>query len=601
MKQRFLAFLFLLPMLVFTSCGRAKDVENIDDTDTPVTVEQPDPERSPAITPEASSAPEPTRTPEPTKTPTLMPSPAATQAPSPETGESSHKPPFKDTAVISEDGKTITVHNAGELLYHMASDKRFLLMPGDYNVYDTGFVEPYKPVLNNLQNVVIEGVGDQQIEFLTSYTDYDVLYLENCRNITLKNLYLGHSPKVEYECAGSVLFLIKCQGLVIENCTIFGCGEYGILAHGISNMLIRDSSFLDCKVNLAEIYDSESIVMENCSFQNNEDESVQFERCRNIAFRNCEFLGELTPYPSLRVDGSDIIEYPSDGNMHAVSVMEFPWGVLENVSFTGEKWFREASGKIKDLYKGISVDFRKGSDQYYESTYIIFSLNYEEPLPEYEYLKQINGVLSIAREYFKENTIIAVELDWPGGPDPDIYHSYSNKTIIHTVYNSLENIMQDGRSYLSIDEARDLLSDWLPPVINSVDMKPRNEENIEITLINASIDGSDAYYLFEISNEDHIMFVLNVNAINGIISDWFDGVDYVEVGHAGADQIRAVLDYLAEEEIELADDVNWRAYIINKDYMFLISSQGDSIGPFWLVEEEGILKAKWYYEYSYDL
>lgn len=601
MKQRFLLVLLLIPLLIFASCGKTSvDNSNMHNTASPVSVEQPDPEGSSTPLPEFSSAPsEPTATPVLTPAPATTPTPSSTPAPA-QTDENSEKQQFNDTAIISDDGKTITVHNAYELLYHMASDKHFLLMPGDYNVYNTHFVEPYKPVLKSLENVIIEGVGNQQVEFLTSYIDCDVLYIENCKNITLKNLYLGHSPKVEYECEGSVLFLIRCQELTIESCTLFGCGAYGILGHEISNMLIQNSSFLDCEVNLAEIYDSKNIVIENSSFYNNEDESVEFERCRNIALRNCEFTGEFSPYPSLIFNGNDLIEYPSDGNTHVISFKEYSWGMLENVSVTGDKWFREASEKITALYEDLTVNFSKGTDQYHESTYIIFSVNYKESLPESEYLKQINEVLSIAGEYFKENIIIAVELDWPGDPDPDIYHSYGNKTIIHTAFNSFDSIMQDGRQYLSVDEARGLLFDWLPPVIDRIDMKPRYEENIEIKFINASIDGSDAYYLFEISNMDNIMFVLDVNAVNGSISDWFDGNDHAPVSHADIRHIQAVMDLLEEEGIDIADDVNWRAYIVNKNYLILVSSQGDSIGPFMLFEKEGKLWAEWYNDYSYD-
>ena len=601
MKQRFLSVVLLIPLLIFSSCGKTSvDNSNMHNTASPVSVEQPDPEGSSTPLPEFSSAPS-----EPTATPVLTPAPATTPTPSPtpaptQTSENSEKQQFNDTAVISEDGKTITVHNAYELLLHMASDRHFLLLPGDYDIYRTPFAEPYKPVMKNLHNVIIEGVGDKQIGFLTNKIDYDLLDIESCKDIAIINLYLGHSPKVEYECAGSVLCVSQCQGLTIKNCTLFGCGEYGIIGYDIADLLIQDSTFLDCKVDLINVLSCENIVMENCYFYNDEDELIEFERCRNIVIRNCELIGEFTQFPSIKVDRNDIIEYPSDGNTYVISDMKYPWGMLENVSVTGDKWFREASEKITALYEDLTVNFSKGTDQYHESTYIIFSVNYKESLPESEYLKQINEVLSIAGEYFKENTIIAVELDWPGDPDPDIYHSYGNKTIIHTAFNSFDSIMQDGRQYLSVDEARGLLFDWLPPVIDRIDMKPRYEENIEIKFINASIDGSDAYYLFEISNMDNIMFVLDVNAVNGSISDWFDGNDHAPVSHADIRHIQAVMDLLEEEGIDIADDVNWRAYIVNKNYLILVSSQGDSIGPFMLFEKEGKLWAEWYNDYSYD-
>lgn len=88
--------------------------------------------------------------------------------------------------------------------------------------------------------------------------------------------------------------------------------------------------------------------------------------------------------------------------------------------------------KITALYEGILVDIKKGTDEYHESFYVIISLSYKYPLPETEFLRQVNGVLSVAEEYINDNTIVSVVLDWPGEPTPDIHHSYSNITIIHT-------------------------------------------------------------------------------------------------------------------------------------------------------------------------
>jgi len=119
MKQRFLLVLLLIPLLIFASCGKTSvDNSNMHNTASPVSVEQPDPEGSSTPSPEFSSAPsEPTATPVLTPAPATTPTPSSTPAPA-QTDENSEKQQFNDTAIISDDGKTITVHNAYELLYN---------------------------------------------------------------------------------------------------------------------------------------------------------------------------------------------------------------------------------------------------------------------------------------------------------------------------------------------------------------------------------------------------------------------------------------------------------------------------------------------------
>lgn len=105
MKQRLLVLFVLIILLLFTSCGRYQGVEDTPDT-----------------------------SPEPIETVNTEP-PVETQDP-----DTVEKSPFEDTTIISEDGKTITVHNAQELIYYLESDKHFLLMPGDYDLYNTHYM-----------------------------------------------------------------------------------------------------------------------------------------------------------------------------------------------------------------------------------------------------------------------------------------------------------------------------------------------------------------------------------------------------------------------------------------------------------------------------
>lgn len=468
----------------------------------------------------------------------------------------------------------------------MASDKHFLLMPGDYDIYKTPFAEPYKTVMKNLRNVTIEGVGDIQVSFLTENTDCDTLSMENCRNITLKNLYMGHVPQVNYECAGAVLYMYDCDGLTIQNCTLFGSGEYGIFGGEINGLFVQDTGFIDCSENLVDLYYSSDITFENCSFINEEDQSIEFWKCSNVLFRNCELSGELIQYPSIIVDDKSILNYPSDGNTYVVTNEKYSWVSLENVSITGSRLMKEISDTISSHYDGVSVSFDSGYHYFY-GLYMNFCLTFQEPIPESAFLRQTEEVLTIIKDYYKDDALLSVVLSWDGGSSVKIYRTFEGTIEIFAAYDSLESVMQDGRKYLSVDEARDILSKWLPPVINSDDGKPLYEENIEVELICTMIDSTGVYYRFDILNGNIIMFPLSVDALSGSIISTLDEYYSDEVYHASPEQIEAVMAYLNERGIELAEDVNWRAYIFGDGYLYLISSDGDKEGPFILYEKDG--------------
>ena len=95
--------------------------------------------------------------------------------------------------------------------------------------------------------------------------------------------------------------------------------------------------------------------------------------------------------------------------------------------------------------------------------------------------------------------------------------------MIHCPYSSLEIILQDGRKYLTVQEAEGKFLEWILSENNDIDLiKSLNEEDIETYLYSTKIDGSKVYYLFEAYFKDSFITDVYVNAIDGSISESSD-------------------------------------------------------------------------------
>ncbi len=61
--------------------------------------------------------------------------------------------------------------------------------------------------------------------------------LSYCDGAVLKGLVLGHEVE-KGECDANVLKLLTSQSVTVENCSLFGCGTYGILMERMQRYLL---------------------------------------------------------------------------------------------------------------------------------------------------------------------------------------------------------------------------------------------------------------------------------------------------------------------------------------------------------------------------
>ena len=119
-------------------------------------------------------------------------------------------------------------------------------------------------VLHDLDGFALVG-GGMGVTLLSAVPRYaDVLYFENCRDISLKDMTLGHRLEPGY-CAGNVVELMLCTGVTIERCGLFGCGVIGICAANCSDLLVSESNIYDCSYLGAQLDNVEDALFTGCS------------------------------------------------------------------------------------------------------------------------------------------------------------------------------------------------------------------------------------------------------------------------------------------------------------------------------------------------
>lgn len=155
-----------------------------------------------------------------------------------------------------------------------------------FYIQDTYAFDQKELVFFKINNLTIEGVNMETAHIQTEHHGAFVLSFENCSNITLKNLTLGHVP--QGFCRGGVIEMNNCRNCAIKDCDLYGCGTYGICSAYSNNITFSNSTIRDCSYGI--------MVLENCKdfhfkgskfIRNKEFDLIDIKNCSNVGFTNC--------------------------------------------------------------------------------------------------------------------------------------------------------------------------------------------------------------------------------------------------------------------------------------------------------------------------
>lgn len=141
--------------------------------------------------------------------------------------------------------------------------------------------------LRNVRNMSIVGAGQKPARLIVRPAYAFVLHFQDCENIELVNLVLGHAPE-RGACMNGVLGATSCTGLVVRKCDLFGCGTEGLTLNKVQSLRFEDSIIRDCSYGILSITSCRDLRFERSRFAGNEQYwGMNFNDSRDILFEKC--------------------------------------------------------------------------------------------------------------------------------------------------------------------------------------------------------------------------------------------------------------------------------------------------------------------------
>lgn len=211
------------------------------------------------------------------------------------------------TVLFAFPRRTVQVSDARELLAAVAPHTTIELAPGEYdfsalrpedvdNVFarveeiDIFETPQYEAVICGVPGLTIRGTG---CTLVTDYTYADVLKYERCDRLTVSGFTAGHRAE-KGSCLGDVLEFNDCAYVLAEDCDLYGCGAYGIVAGATVHLTVRDTTIRDCSYGAVSLWEyGGDILFQNCRITGNEKFNVfqVWKTAGSVLVENCEITG----------------------------------------------------------------------------------------------------------------------------------------------------------------------------------------------------------------------------------------------------------------------------------------------------------------------
>lgn len=204
--------------------------------------------------------------------------------------------PVELDETINEDGiREVTVKNVDEFLaaidsntvIKLEADVFDLSQAEDYGAYGTdnyywlhNFDGPGL-VINNVYNLSI--VSEINSSIVTQPRYADVLHFLNCEDVTLSGITAGHTQQPG-DCAGSVISFENCWLMDVENCSLYGCGTWGINAYYCSELAVKDTEIYGCSMGAVALYTVMDAGFENMDVHDCPAPELTLHDCMDVVY-----------------------------------------------------------------------------------------------------------------------------------------------------------------------------------------------------------------------------------------------------------------------------------------------------------------------------
>ena len=140
-------------------------------------------------------------------------------------------------------------------------------------------------------------IGQGEVSILAKPRYAEVLRFEDCWDLSLEGLTLGHTQAPGI-CAAGVLGLGACQDVSLDNCRLYGCGSMGISAESCESVFVRGCRIDSCSNGAVYASNCRDVRLEDCALcdnglsENGEGfDLIYTDHGKGFALVNCEITG----------------------------------------------------------------------------------------------------------------------------------------------------------------------------------------------------------------------------------------------------------------------------------------------------------------------
>ena len=119
--------------------------------------------------------------------------------------------------------------------------------------------------ITGVENLEIVGQGKDKTTLQATPRYAEVLFFEDCREVSIRDLTAGHLKEAPGSCLGDVLEFKGCSDCEISGCGLFGCGVNGIAAEKCENFKITEIEVYECSNEGAVLMNCKNFSFTDCS------------------------------------------------------------------------------------------------------------------------------------------------------------------------------------------------------------------------------------------------------------------------------------------------------------------------------------------------
>ena len=295
----------------------------------------------------------------------------------------SEKPETNETEMQTSPGEVqygnaVFVNTVDEFLSTLSSDTTVILSDGVYDLStasDYGETKSdgvyswedsydgYQLVIRNVRNLEIRGSSSAVVKLSAKPRYANVLTFRDCEEIIIGDLTAGHTEEPGY-CSGGVLAFDNCESVMVNGCSLYGCGTLGLDVLRSRYVTLANSEIYDCSYGAVYSMNSYDVQVRDCSIHDCGKQSDGF---------TCFNLLETIGTSGFAVINCDI----SDNDTQTLLKSEWSDHVyLLGCGISGNRvtdWFFELSGNSPVVEDCAFTN--NTAEQFYAPNFSVYAIN----------------------------------------------------------------------------------------------------------------------------------------------------------------------------------------------------------------------------------